>query len=65
MDTFIDALSESEIRLRLRKLGPKTLSEAESVAVHMEAHRIADKHRTRLVGKLNRKSQLLLMDPQM
>lgn len=52
LDYFIDALSESEIRLRLREVGPKTLSEAEKIAVRMEAHRIADKQRTRLVGKV-------------
>ena len=32
-------------------MGPKTLHDAESVAVRMEAHGIADKHRTRLVEK--------------
>ena len=52
LDHFIDALSETEIRLRLREVGPKTLNEAESIAVRMEAHRIADKQRTRLVGKI-------------
>lgn len=52
LDYFIDALSESEIRLRLREVGPKTLCEAEKIAVRMEAHRIADKQRTRLVGKV-------------
>lgn len=52
LDHFIDALSESEIRLRLREVGPKTLSEAEKIAVRMEAHRIADKQRTRFVGKV-------------
>ena len=50
LDGFIDALNESEIRLRLREVGPKTVSEAEKVAVRMEAHRIADRNRSRLVG---------------
>lgn len=56
LDHFIDALSESEIRLRLREVGPKTLSEAEAIAVRMEAHRIADRQRTRLVGKTEQQS---------
>ena len=51
-DYFIDALSESEIRLRLREVGPKTLCEAKKIAVRMEAHRKVDKQRTRLVGKV-------------
>ena len=52
LDHFIDALTETEIRLRLREVSPKTLSEAEKIAVRMEAHRIADKQRLRLVGKV-------------
>ena len=63
LDHFIDALSESEIRLRLREVGPKTLSEAESVAVRMEAHRIADKQRTRLVGKIEQEKSAPLNGP--
>ena len=58
LDHFIDALSESEIRLRLREVGPKTLSEAEKIAVRMEAHRIADKQRTRFVGKVEQEPPL-------
>ena len=52
LDHFIDGLPEPEIRLRLREVGPKSLSEAETIAVRMEAHRIADKQRTRFVGKV-------------
>ena len=52
LDHFNDALSESEVRLRLREVGPKTLPEAEKIAVRMEAHQIADKQRTRFVGKV-------------
>ena len=54
LDHYIDALTETEIRLRLREVGPKTLSEAETFAVRMDAHRIADKQRTRLVGKVEK-----------
>ena len=55
-DHFIDALPESEIRLRLREVGPTTLAEAECIAVRMDAHRQADKQRTRLVGKVEQNS---------
>ena len=57
LDHFIDALTETEIRLRLREVGPKTLTEAEKIAVRMEAHRIADKQRTRLVGRVEQDNQ--------
>ena len=53
VDHFIDALTEAEIKLRLREVGPKTLAEAEKIAVRMEAHRIADKQRARLVCKID------------
>ena len=56
VDHFIDALPESEIRLRLREVGPTTLAEAERIAVRMDAHRQADKQRTRLVGKVEQNS---------
>ena len=56
LDHFIDAISETEIRLRLREVGPKSLSEAEAIAVRMEAHRIADRQRTKLVGKVDQAS---------
>ena len=56
LDHFIDAISETEIRLRLREVGPKSLSEAESIAVRMEAHRIADRQRAKLVGKVDQES---------
>lgn len=57
LDHFIDALTETEIRLRLREVGPKSLTEAEKIAVRMEAHRIADKQRTRLVGQVEQDNQ--------
>ena len=47
LDYFIDALPDSDVRLRLREVGPKTITEAESIAVRLEAHRIADKNRGR------------------
>lgn len=53
LDNFVDALTDSDIRLRVRELGPKSLAEAEQIAVRMEAHKIADKQRSRLVGRLD------------
>ena len=52
LDHFIDALTESDIRLRIREVGPKSFSEAEVKAIRLEAHRIADRQQTRLVGKI-------------
>ena len=51
VDHIIIALQESEIRLRLRGVGPTTLVKAEHSAVRIDAHRQADKQRTRLMGK--------------
>ena len=53
LDAFIDALTDSEVRLRFRETGAKTLSEAEKMAVRMEAHRLADKQRNKLVGNVD------------
>ena len=53
LDVFIDALTDSDIRLRVRELGPKTLAEVEKIALRLESHKIADKQRTRLVGQLD------------
>ena len=54
IDHFIEALPESEIRLRLREVGPSTLAEAERIAVRMDGHRQADK---RFVGKVDQSEQ--------
>lgn len=43
LDYFIDSLTDLELRLRLRECCPKTMQEAETVAVRLEAHRLADK----------------------
>ena len=53
LDVFIDALTDSDIRLRVREFGPKTLAEVEKIAPRLEFHKIADTHRTRLVGQLD------------
>ena len=53
LDHFIDAITDADIRLRLREAGPKSLAEAEQIAVRIEAYKIADKQRTRLVGRVD------------
>ena len=52
IDHFVDALSDSDIRLRVREFGPKTLADAERTALRLESHKIADRQRSRLVGQI-------------
>ena len=52
IDHFIDAMTDSEIRLRVREFGPKTLGDAERTALRLESHKIADRQRSRLVGQV-------------
>lgn len=49
LDYFIDAINETDIRLRLREVGPKTIYEAENIAVRLEALRLADRQKGRSV----------------
>ncbi|KAH3778583.1 hypothetical protein DPMN_180052 [Dreissena polymorpha] len=49
LDSFIDALDNTDIRLRLREISAKNIFEAEQIAVKMEAHRLADRQRNRPV----------------
>lgn len=57
LDYFIDALPDTDMRLRLREICPKTVSEAEKIAVRLEAHKVADKtrgrHQVRAVEPMN------------
>jgi len=46
---FIDAIPETEIGLRLREVGPKTINEAEHIAVRLEALRVADRQKGKSV----------------
>jgi hypothetical protein len=43
---------ESEIRLRLREVGPKTINEAENIAVRLEALRMAIGRKEELFAQL-------------
>lgn len=52
IDHFIDALRDSEIRLRVREIGPKTLGDAERAALRLESHKIADRQRSRNVSQI-------------
>ena len=56
IDHFIDALSDSDIRLRVREFCPKTLADAERTALRLESHKIADRQRSRLVGQIESNS---------
>ena len=57
IDNFIDALGDSDIRLRVREIGPKTLADAERTALRLESHKIADRQRSRLVGQIESNSE--------
>ena len=52
LDYFIDSLLDSEVRIRLRECSPKNILEAETLAVKMEAQRIADRQRSKNVGSV-------------
>ena len=45
-DHFIDALPESEMRLRIREVQVKDIAEAEILALRLEAYRVADRQKT-------------------
>ena len=42
LDHFIDSLIDSETRLRLRECSPKTIQEAETLAVKLENQRLRE-----------------------
>lgn len=45
LDYFIDSLDDGDIRLRLRECCPKTMGEAETIAVRLETYKLADQQR--------------------
>ena len=57
LDHFIDSLLDAETRLRLRECSPKTIQEAETLAVKLEAQRLADRQRSKNVGSLSETSE--------
>ena len=52
VDHFIDAIHDPDIRLRLREARPKSISEAETLAVRLETYKLADNKRHRPVRSL-------------
>ena len=57
IDHFVDALSDSDIRLRVREFGPKTLADAERTALRLESHKIADSQIESNVGQTMNETQ--------
>jgi 5-carboxymethyl-2-hydroxymuconate isomerase len=47
LDHFIDALTDSEIKLRLRVAIPTNLNAAKTRAVRLQSYRLADSQRTK------------------
>ena len=43
--------------MRVREHSPKSLEEAEQICVRLEAYKIADKQRSRLVGRLDNETE--------
>lgn len=56
MNRFIDALPDTDMRLRIRKAHPKNISDAGSKNICLENPRLANKHKRRLVRKLEKES---------
>ena len=53
LDNFVDAITAADIRMRVREIGPKSLEEAQQIAVRIESFKFADKQRSLLVGRLD------------
>ena len=50
-DHFIDALPESEVRWRIDQARPRSLRDALTTALEIEAFYVADRHRTRIQAR--------------
>ena len=53
LDNYIDAITDSDSRMRVRELSLTSLEAAEKICVRLEAYQIADKQRSSLVGRLD------------
>ena len=62
LDNFIDTITDSDFRMRVRELSPKSLDKAEHICVCLEAYKIPDKQRTCFVGRLGKKMNQAKMD---
>ena len=49
LDSFIDALTDSDIRIKLKEAELTTISEAEQTGIRLEAYRTADKQRHQVI----------------
>ena len=49
IDYFIDALPDSDMRLKLRETRPQSISDVEMQAIRLKTFRLADKQRGRIV----------------
>ena len=49
LEHFIDAIPDPEMRLRLRESSPKTVNEAEALAVRLETLKLAERQKGRFV----------------
>ena len=47
-DHFIDALPDSDVRLRIRETQAKDIAEAEILALRLEAYRVTDRQKTNI-----------------
>ena len=47
-DNFIDALTDEDLRLRIRQAKPQSLQKALEIALELESFQLASKHRNRL-----------------
>ena len=53
LDYFIDAIPDSDMRLRIREARPSNINQAEIHAVRLETHKIADKQRRVQIDNMN------------
>ena len=55
LEHFIDAIPDSDLRLRLRESNPKSINEAETLAVRLETLKLAERQKGRIVRQVDSK----------
>ena len=53
LEHFIDAIPDSDLRLRLRETNPKSINEAETLAVRLETLKLAERQKGRVVRQVD------------
>ncbi|KAL4229632.1 hypothetical protein ACF0H5_010019 [Mactra antiquata] len=53
LEAFINSLNDSDIRLRLRECCPKSIADAETIAVRLETHCLVDRQRLQSVNAIS------------